>query len=466
MGFTDVTAEINNDDQNSIVAEKADIIRRNKIILDAIRRCHSDDKSFIAKTANVSWPTVNTFLSKYTGETQIVINDGTAYRMNLDYALFLGVAVGARETKVTLVTLDFDGITEEFLKKHHLKDFFNILRGFDDLHPKKSEQYLDYCETMVCYETKNDLDYISRMCNKIIRSAINYFSGHEKLNLLGIGLTFPGIISKEDLQINFCPNINCLNNVYVLNLLHEDIIVEMNRQSISLCIAHDTAAITVFEKENLYKSDIHHIHQDKENIVCLYLGMGLGCGIIINNQLLSGKTNSIGEIGHIPAPPIDEKLLEKQDTVITSLCHCKEDNCLEKAIRVHVFGASTPEQLIQTTTLEYLQDFHIKYPDRYEIFKHYLRYIFTIIIDFFNPDLIILSGRILNSMTELKTDAYMLKQSSGISLPAANCCILNGSDRPDCVAIGAGILAYYKLIESNQRNDVSGMNFNVRWNKK
>lgn len=464
---------------SKITEQKRTDLRKYKTLIEAVRRSNSGDKNLIAKTAGMSWQTINNFLSNYTGENKPIIENNNIYMVNPTYAVFLGIAVGARETKVTLVDCALNGITEEFSKKYELNKLFEELGNIPALTSKVKNSY------MICYETKNDLAYISHICNDVIRIAIDYFTNKCVLNLLGIGITFPGIVNKDDLQIKFCPNITCLNGVYVLRFLQEDILSEINRNSISLCIAHDTAAITVFEKENLYKSLDKNEYKDMENVVCLYLGMGLGCGVIINSQLLSGKNNSFGEIGHIPAPSINELIPDENDELYQDYesyivkgdekeksidiskaapCYCREPNCMEIMIRVNTFNSATPEDLLKKTNPEYLEKFHIAHPYRYKVFKFYLKYLFTIIIDLFNPDLIILSGRTLNSMSALKTDAYVLKQSSAIDLPASECNIINGSDRPDCVAVGAGILAYYKLIESNGKNDVSGMKFNIRWN--
>lgn len=467
-------------DVAKITEQKQQTLKKYKTLINAVRCCKSDDKNTIAKTAKMSWQTINNFLAGYVGENQPIVVDENIYKVNPDYGVFLGIAVGARETKVTLVDFSLNGITEEFSKKYQLEALFKEL---DKIPTAKS------CSScMICYETLDDLAYISNICNGVIQVALKFFCGKYDLNLLGIGLTFPGIINKNNLQIEFCPNIDCLNGVYILNFLQEELLADINRKSLSLCIAHDTAAITVFEKENLYKSSDKYKYKNLENVICLYMGMGLGCGIIINNQLLSGKNNSFGEIGHIPAPDMNEIICrqdennhvkytkeeqqdkeyyaEEENIDLSSVanCYCREPSCIEKMIRVQVFNSKTPEQLLEKTKPQYLENFHNEHPFRYRVFKQYLKYLFTIIINLFNPDLIILSGRTLNSIPALRTDAYILKQSAGIELPASECKIINGSDRPDCVAVGAGILAYYKLVESNGENDEDGMKFNISWN--
>ena len=137
---------------------------------------------------------------------------------------------------------------------------------------------------------------------------------------------------------------------------------------------------------------------------------------------------------------------------------------MERLIRTNVFDSSTKKELLTKISNENdLKNFHIVHPFRYQILKFYLQYLFTIIINLFNPDLIILCGKALNSLEILKDDKYVIKQSSGIDMPASNCDIINGSNQPECVASGAAMLAYYKLVESNGNNDEKGMQFDIKW---
>lgn len=495
MSLTDSAIPLEKSAQNTT---KKEIIRKNKMLIDSVRRCQTSDKTLLAKISNTSWPTINNFLSSYTNNNKpghdLIINENDKYVVNPSYATYLGIAVGARETKVTLIGMSFDKPTEELSDKYGLEDFFERLKGISKLIVKRSSQ-----KNMVCFETKNELWYLSHMCNEIIKVALEFFAKSCDLNLLGIGITFPGIIDKKDLKVSFCPNISCLNGVYLLNVLYDEILEDLTNNSISLCIAHDTLAITVYEKENLYKRSNSDKYKNRDNVVCLYLGVGLGLGVIINDQLLTGNNNSVGEIGHIASPSIElldpQKVFASEESQSCNetekynydynnykisdkipvenrinvedaeRCHCRLDDCIERMIRTNVFNSTTIEQYIQKTQSEYLEHFDEEHPYRYAVLKHYLSYLFNIIINLFNPDLLILCGKLLNSINALRSDKYALKQSTSIFYPASNCEIINGDDSPDCVAIGAAILSYYKLVESDGTNNTTGMQFNISWNK-
>lgn len=59
--------------------------------------------------------------------------------------------------------------------------------------------------------------------------------------------------------------------------------------------------------------------QGLDNIVMLTLGTGLGGAVIVNREIVSGRTGAGGEIGHMP-------ILEKG---LSRKCNCGKDTCFE-----------------------------------------------------------------------------------------------------------------------------------------
>lgn len=58
--------------------------------------------------------------------------------------------------------------------------------------------------------------------------------------------------------------------------------------------------------------------RNQKTVVCITLGTGIGCGIVLNGQILSGALGSAGEIGHIPAVSGGRA------------CGCGKRGCVEK----------------------------------------------------------------------------------------------------------------------------------------
>lgn len=61
----------------------------------------------------------------------------------------------------------------------------------------------------------------------------------------------------------------------------------------------------------------HGAGQGYNNLLCLFVGTGIGGGIISNGRLLTGCSNTAGELGHIPVD------------LHGPCCHCGNNGCLE-----------------------------------------------------------------------------------------------------------------------------------------
>lgn len=123
------------------------------------------------------------------------------------------------------------------------------------------------------------------------------------LNLLSVGISFPGIINKESLTIDFSPNIKCLRNLSIKDLLSDKLWDILDEKEISVFFEHDTQAASIFEKESFYNKGFNnHKYASVKNICCIYIAVGIGASLIIDNKLIRGCTNSFGEFAHTPAP--------------------------------------------------------------------------------------------------------------------------------------------------------------------
>ena len=56
------------------------------------------------------------------------------------------------------------------------------------------------------------------------------------------------------------------------------------------------------------------------NAVCIYLGYGLGAGIVVNGELYTGRDGNAGEVGMIPAPPGAPRMPVEHYASLSALC--------------------------------------------------------------------------------------------------------------------------------------------------
>lgn len=254
--------------------------------------------------------------------------------------------------------------------------------------------------------------------------------------VFGIGIGVPGQVNAEDGTIRFAPNLKWENVPLQQNLMH--------RTQLPIFITNDVRAATWAEW-------LHGAGQDSNDIVCLFVGTGIGSGIVSGGNMLHGFTNSAGELGH---------------TIIQMdgpTCTCGSRGCLEalasgwaiakKAqlkIKEHQeAGRNLLERvdgnLEAITTKIVVQAYHEKDLLAEELIVgmfHALSIGCINIANAFNPERLILGGGVLSGLPEAidhikdGVTKYALKSASeGIQIVPAHF-------TKDAGTIGAGTLAW------------------------
>jgi glucokinase len=118
----------------------------------------------------------------------------------------------------------------------------------------------------------------------------------------GVGVGVAGQVDGENGVVRFAPNLDW-HNVPLQADLNEAL-------DLPVVVTNDVRAATWGEWW-------HGAGQGCDDLVCLFLGTGIGGGIVSGGRMLSGCSNSAGELGHITVdlngPP----------------CHCGNRGCLE-----------------------------------------------------------------------------------------------------------------------------------------
>lgn len=118
----------------------------------------------------------------------------------------------------------------------------------------------------------------------------------------GVGFAVPCPVKNG--YVEKCPNLSWLNIDIIENM--RDILP----QHIKVVVSNDANIAAYGENYSLEKP--------LQNAVFYTLGTGVGGGIIINGQIVEGRTGSGGEIGHMP-------IFEG-----TEVCGCGKTGCLEQ----------------------------------------------------------------------------------------------------------------------------------------
>ena len=123
-----------------------------------------------------------------------------------------------------------------------------------------------------------------------------------KKQIIGVGVGFPGLVSKEKGRVLNCPNVSVINKTNIVKLIR-------GKFKLKCKIENDANAAALAESR-LNK---------KNNLICISLGTGIGGGIIINGELYTGRGNG-AELGHM--------IIDKNG----AKCSCGNNGCLEAYI--------------------------------------------------------------------------------------------------------------------------------------
>ncbi len=118
----------------------------------------------------------------------------------------------------------------------------------------------------------------------------------------GIGVGIAGQINEKTGDVLFSPNLNW-RDVPLRTILEKE-------TGLSVVVVNDLTAITYGEWK--WGAGI-----GKDNLVCIFVGTGIGSGIVTGGRLISGCSNAAGELGHIVVVSGGRK------------CTCGNNGCME-----------------------------------------------------------------------------------------------------------------------------------------
>ncbi len=179
---------------------------------------------------------------------------------------YLGMDIGG--TNLRLGVVDESGIVID-------EDFKSFHESFNE--PQKQVEFIT--KNLKCFIKKNT-----------------------KYDISGIGVGIAGQINKKTGSVLFSPNLNW-RNVPLGEILEKE-------TGLRVKVVNDLTAITYGEWK--WGAGI-----GEDNLVVVFVGTGIGSGVVIDGKLLLGCSNAAGEIGHIVVVSGGRK------------CTCGNNGCLE-----------------------------------------------------------------------------------------------------------------------------------------
>lgn len=418
------------------------VINENKMLLNILRCYPNIEKTALAREMKVSFPTLVKQLDVLKSYGILCKNNKNILNEVAFWAC--GISIGGAQCKVTFTNIAHKVIDRETLKK--LCDKVGIFQqGFLKTESSNSVYGYRYFDT-----PKSEIE-LKVQLNSIIEDVIkidNASRNDETIPpILSIGIALTGSIDAEKQIIISSHNVGYLKNLKKEMLISPDLLLALKEHDIPIIIDHNAKALAVCEKYSLYQADnTNQEYCNKKNIVSLYLGSGIGSGLILDNRLARGCRNLNGEIGHIEVPRYPG-LNGKE--LIESHCTCGATGCLENYIINDVFRM-TRNDFKGLTSKELVEKLDSLYPEekqeRLKILGYYIGWIVDLCVKFLNVGLIIFSGKITSLMDELWQ--YITPSNSNVDYGRLDCALIKSKYGALAPTIGAAILSTYPANES------------------
>lgn len=244
--------------------------------------------------------------------------------------------------------------------------------------------------------TKGDtgVDAVVERIAKTVRDAVRE-AGIGFSDLGGVCSAAPGALNPEDGVVRFAPNIEGWEDIPFARLLSEQL------SGVPVFIENDGNLGALGELT-------HGAAQDVRNMVGIFVGTGIGGGIVLDGQIWRGSHMTAGEIGHVVV------LAEGP------VCGCGRRGCLESvASRTAIerdirLGLKTGREsmileLLKQSGRERItsgilaQAYEARDPLVYEVIsraQHYLGIFIGSTINYIDPDMIVIGGGVAEALGE------------------------------------------------------------------
>ena len=410
------------------------LVNENSRAINNIRCNTINDKTSLAQLMDVSYPTRASSVKQLVSEG-ILKEDGNKLQINGEFGYFVGISVGSAQIKFCIVDYSFRRTSYDLFNDvvsdiETLKEYINFTK-------KKNGSVSNY----LYMNTPDNFEELQEKLD-VLMDAIILINESRKLRILGIGFAFTGAVNHLTKEVVKSHNLEYLVQKPIKKILFLNRINYFDEQGIVISVDNNSNAAAIAEKYDLYKQDnFYKKYSDKENVITLYLGAGLGAGILLNNRIYRGTSNFSGEIGHTNVPPSSK--LENRDCNIDK-CTCGNESCFDYRLRHDVFE-KTKEEFSKLNSKEIEQYINNEKNEvKRQILGEYLGYIINIVVNILNPDLIIFSGKFKFAITELWK--YISLETNKIKLDYINndCDMIQTRMGAISPAIGAAIVAYHE----------------------
>ncbi len=293
----------------------------------------------------------------------------------------------------------------------------------------------------VCPERK----VIFQLLKKELQQALDVIHKRHHDNLLGIGVGIAGLVDIHQGTVLYTPNMYGWENVELGSILQEEFNTDVIIDDSVRCMA-------LAEKR-------YGIGKDLQNFLYIYIGKGVGSGVLLDGRLYRGAHGVGGEFGHIT---IKQK---------GNLCNCGNRGCLEAYVsesriidevlkNVSSNGGTSLAHIIEIDHYISLKDI-IREADNGDRFAN-----LTIksvsenigigianLVNVFDPGVIILGGEVIGTFGErVIQDIIEIVSRNSIHTISSQTSIVQGGVTDLSASRGAATMLIEKYLQNNILN--------------
>ncbi len=263
--------------------------------------------------------------------------------------------------------------------------------------------------------------------------------------IISIGVGIPGLIDYRSGNIRFADTLRGWTGVPLEQIFTE-------KYNVPVFIENDVNVISLAES-------ILGAGKDKKNIACVWIGEGIGAGLIINDQLIQGYSGGAGELGYLEIDRFCEPTrrlpnLYKGQKYFGDIL---SDAYLEEVILKRLYSRTEEKRL----TLDRILRNNQLLPEIQDIldeFAYLLGLACSTLIKIINPERLVLSGRVIDRSPYLFNKVVENIQNRAGDIPFFETEIVKGALGERASLRGAIALALQVIFESHTA--VNKQNYN------
>ncbi len=247
---------------------------------------------------------------------------------------------------------------------------------------------------------------------RIVRNIEKYVGDTAKMHsILGVGIALPGLIDYENGSILSSHSLKAWEGFPIRKFLEDTLDTKVYMEN-------DVKTITLGE---------YHwgAGQDARNVVYIWLGEGIGAGIIINGDIYRGVTSSAGEVGYTEISarginrgnfPILYRWQQRFGEILTTR---NLELSISEAVKANGLSTLLTKDDISLGSIAAAARKRDKLAAQaLREFGQILGVLTTSVINFFNPELIIMGGPVIDKCPSVLVEATERTRKDVLVVPA------------------------------------------------